>query len=595
MLDFRRLLTTAGRLTSEDASPATHRVVLALFCSVIYVPTLFRGFINPDETRYAEIIREMLERGDWIVPHLNYVPYFMKPPLVYWLVASLVKVFGFHPVVLRMWPFVAATLTVLATYELGRALGSRRTGLIAGALLATAAEFFILAVSFVTDMIFSAFLAGAWLCLWRYYESGGQKRTWILLFWLCAALSCLTKGPLGLTLLLFTVGVFIVLRGEWAFAFRLRPLLGLAILAAINVPWMILIGLRDIRYLKFFYLQISMAGVQDAILMHKEPFYYYLQAVPLGFFPWTLPAIVGLILAVYDFIKQGRKSAPAGFAFILSIFVGGFVLLSIPAAKMETYSLPIFPAAALLIAHYLDKIGGRLWWTRLLVPLQSGVFVVILLIGAVFLEERRHMAMSFASPAVWVAIIAGMAAVAGLVVASVISLRGRFNTSLLVLGVTAAFVFPSGMILVPRIADWRTSQGVCELFQKELAAADLVVTSDSDDFSAPLSLKRRVAIVGNGGELGMGLFVQSQPPDRPIPDDPFHLKADAVGSDYLLDIEGLAKRWASDQIICLFASEKFLEKFQRSDRQNLWLLHRNGETMLLTNRKPAARQIEESK
>ena len=72
-------------------------ILLMLICAVPFF--LFLGnapLIDPDEGRYAEIPREMLERGDFITPTLNYVKYFEKPPLLYWLNAASIKLFGLN-------------------------------------------------------------------------------------------------------------------------------------------------------------------------------------------------------------------------------------------------------------------------------------------------------------------------------------------------------------------------------------------------------------------------------------------------------------------------------------------------------------------
>ena len=85
--------------------------------------------IDPDEGRYAEIPREMLERGDLITPMLNYVKYFEKPPLLYWLNAASLKVFGLNEFGARFPSALCGLLTVLATYIIARRLYRRRTAL----------------------------------------------------------------------------------------------------------------------------------------------------------------------------------------------------------------------------------------------------------------------------------------------------------------------------------------------------------------------------------------------------------------------------------------------------------------------------------
>jgi hypothetical protein len=207
-------------------------------------------------------------------------------------------------------------------------------------------------------------------------------------------------------------------------------------------------------------------------------------------------------------------------------------------------------------------------------------------VGLLFFEEGPHVSAVVSSPAFPMAVAVATFAVLGAVLASAISLRGRFHAGLLALGITVSLAFPSGLILLPRLATWRTSERLCASFRNELAAADLVATSDSDDFSVPLTLRRRVAVVGQANELGMGLFVKGEP-NRPIPDDPFHLKARHLTSPYLLSADGLARVWATTRTAYLFTNQKFLPDLQ-ARCPNVWVLSRTADTILATNRNPHA-------
>jgi energy-converting hydrogenase Eha subunit C len=348
---------------------------------------------------------------------------------------------------------------------------------------------------------------------------------------------------------------------------------------------MILIYRRDPRYLTFFYLNVNLAGLKDAALQHSEPFYYYLKTVPEGLLPWTIPAVAAVVFAMREAIRQGLRTAPVSLIWLVSLFVGGFVLLSIPAAKLATYSLPLFSSGALITADYLVKTDGRSWVLRGLVPLQSAVAVVAFLV-LVFLWETGHAAQSWQNLNLWMAGLVCVVSVCGLIITAVSALRGRIGTSMMALGITVGIAFPLVVMQAPRVATWRSSQGLCEQYKEQLAAADLVIISDSKDFSVPLTLRRRVAVLGRARELGMGLFVKSQPADKPIPSDPFRLESEAVGSFYLLSSDDLAKVWASERVVYIFVSENDMDKVQ-SHCPNMFIVATNGETVLLTNRDPA--------
>ncbi|KPL11197.1 hypothetical protein AMJ85_04290 [candidate division BRC1 bacterium SM23_51] len=203
--------------------------------------------------------------------------------------------------------------------------------------------------------------------------------------------------------------------------------------------------------------------------------------------------------------------------------------------------------------------------------------------------------------AFWAVLVAAAVFAGGLVLASVASLRGELAISMLVLGIVAAVVFPWVLIQVPRVATWRTSQGLCETFRDQLASADVIVTSEPDDYSLPLFLKRRVTVVGRAGELGVGLWIDSHP-GEPIPQglDPDHLGPDDIATSHLLAVRDLKELWESDRVVCLFAEKEFLPKFRvYYKKEELWEeLGSNGETTLVINRPPSpglspARRYEE--
>ncbi|HVN25544.1 MAG TPA: glycosyltransferase family 39 protein, partial [Syntrophorhabdales bacterium] len=100
---------------------------------------------EPDEGRYAEIPREMVETGDYIVPHLDYVRYFEKPPLLYWTTALSFKIFGFSECTTRLPDALAALVTALFLYAAVARWFTPEIGLLSAVMLVTSFGFFTMA------------------------------------------------------------------------------------------------------------------------------------------------------------------------------------------------------------------------------------------------------------------------------------------------------------------------------------------------------------------------------------------------------------------------------------------------------------------
>src|SRR5262249_14462373 len=116
-----------GAGPEPGAVKPTSFLLLLLLPGLLLYPCLSFPLLEPDESRYAEVPREMLLRGEGVVPLLQGAPYLDKPPLLYWLVMASYKVFGAHEWAARLVPALAAHATVLVTYLLGRRLLGERS------------------------------------------------------------------------------------------------------------------------------------------------------------------------------------------------------------------------------------------------------------------------------------------------------------------------------------------------------------------------------------------------------------------------------------------------------------------------------------
>jgi 4-amino-4-deoxy-L-arabinose transferase-like glycosyltransferase len=339
-------------------------VLLAGFCLIFFFVNLNQWDLwNPDEPRYAEVAREMVNGGDWVLMHNNGNMYTDKPPLFFWMVAfSSFLTGGFTSFSARFPSAFFGTLTVLLTFLLGKRTYSSRTGLLAGLILATAGEFTYLSTRANIDATLALFTTASLFCFWEWNrsrtEGGGTelnrgRKRWIYGFYAAMSFATMTKGPVGFVLPLLVAVVFLLSHRDWKSRLKgIRLVSGLALMMGLVLCWYLPAVLKGGReYLDATLFKHSIDRFSTG-WSHVKPFYYYLINFPLGFLPWVifLPGAV-----VYGFSREliGKKRE---FLFLLTWFVVIFVFFSISKGKRSLYLLPLYPAAAVMVGKLVEDI-----------------------------------------------------------------------------------------------------------------------------------------------------------------------------------------------------------------------------------------------
>jgi 4-amino-4-deoxy-L-arabinose transferase-like glycosyltransferase len=320
-------------------------------CAVLYGTDLGAvAFLGKDEPKNAQAAREMLERGDWVLTSLAGEPWYDKPILYYWTAIVGYHLFGVGELGARIGPALAALLTVLLTFVLGRRyLGDPRGGALAALVLGTGLEFVILARMAVTDSLLACFVTGSLVAYLLARE--GVRPGWnVHLFWASAAAATLAKGPVGLVLPLMVAGVDLLLERDATLFRKLRWLSGPLVLLAVAGPWYALaIHRSDGRFFQDFILHYNVERFTTENLPHPGPWYYYLPVLLLGPFPWSVFLPTGAIRIARTFrsMPPERRSRCR---FLLLWVALPVVFFSMAGSKLPSYLLPTFPALAVLLA-----------------------------------------------------------------------------------------------------------------------------------------------------------------------------------------------------------------------------------------------------
>jgi 4-amino-4-deoxy-L-arabinose transferase-like glycosyltransferase len=364
---FRRLNGRAGHYGLLLLAGA------CLFLINLGAPSLW----DLDEGRNATAALAMRESGDFVVPTFNGQLRVDKPALLYWLQVLAYQQFGVNEFAARLPSALAALLTLLLTYELGRRLFSATTGLLGAVILASATMFCVSAHFANPDALLVATTVLTLGLFWVGFERSG--RIWFAPVGAAAGLAVLAKGPVGLALPGLVILLFLTWTGRLRLLLDRRLVWGVLTFVAVALPWYILVGVETKgEFLWGFLWEHNFGRALDPMENHHGPPYYYVLALALGFVPWC--AFFGPALC-YAVGRGARDDAgrAAAYRFLWAWFAVYFVFFSLAATKLPGYILPLYPPTALLVARFLDR------WRRGEIALPRWVLhltlVVLALVG----------------------------------------------------------------------------------------------------------------------------------------------------------------------------------------------------------------------
>ena len=374
-------------------APALRRRVLLITAALGLVLFVWRlgntGLVDETPPLFAASARAMAETGDWLIPRVNGLPRYDKPPLIYWAMGLLYALPGqeqWNP--LGTWaarlPSALASISVmlgLAHTLMQWPQGGPRPALTAlGAALAFALSPLILLWSRIaaSDALFSACVAWSLLLCWQAYADG-QRRWWP--GWVALGLAVLTKGPVAVVL----VGLVLLLFG-WlqrdlgGLARRLRPVRGLVIAAVMTIPWYLAaVAVEGQSFVRSFFVYHNLQRFTVVVNHHLQPWWFFGVVLVIA----SLPATPLLLLGLAQVLRRWREPLPASLSlqrFAACWLVAVLVFFTAAATKLPSYWIPATPAAGLLIALAAQQArgsgsGSRWAWGG------TGVLTVVLAVG----------------------------------------------------------------------------------------------------------------------------------------------------------------------------------------------------------------------
>jgi 4-amino-4-deoxy-L-arabinose transferase-like glycosyltransferase len=335
-----------------DALSLPAYLFLFLICVAFFTPGI--ASLPPtdrDESSFAQATKQMIETGNYVDIRLQDKPRYKKPIGIYWLQAASVHLFDPHHLneiwAYRIPSFLGATTAVLMTAVLGSLLFGPMAGLLAALMMAGCVMLNVEARLAKTDAALLGSILLAQYALARAYIRKDANWGMAVLFWTALGAGILIKGPIILLVVLSTLLWLRISDKNLGWFKRLKPVAGFFYLLLLVVPWFVAIVMQS----KGAFVAQSAGQDLFAKLWQGQdrgimPPGLHLLAFPIFFFPFAFLSV----LAIPDTIKNRHEAA---IRFCLGWLVPTWIVFEVSLTKLPHYTLPTYPAIAMLTAKAL--------------------------------------------------------------------------------------------------------------------------------------------------------------------------------------------------------------------------------------------------
>lgn len=467
--------------------------ILLGLCIIFYFP--FLGSVHLfdwDEINFAESAREMLVTGDYFRVMVDYRPFWEKPPLFFWLQVMSMKIFGINEFAARLPNAIFGTFTILTLYMFGRKWVDHTFAFIWSFLYLISFLPFLYFKSGIIDPVFNFFIFLTLLLIIDVVHHGNKKSgLYVFLAGAVNGLAVLTKGPVGLLLIVITYIVIWFLRGRKRILSYRQILIFLAGLFITSSFWympeLVTNGVWFIREFLFYQLELFTSPVAG----HRQPFFYHFLIVFIGCFPLSVLALpsMGKRIQWNGFTEERAQHLKFDRQWNLTLFWVVMILFTIVKTKIVHYSsmayLPLSFLAAINVYRYMVTRKSVETWVSLMLGIIGFLFSIIMIAIPLLAMNKHRLLPYIKDPFALAALqqgvdwngmewVIGVFYLFGLLMLVIFIRRQQVYKGLLVYGLATLIVLTIYLkMVVPKIEKY--SQGAIIEFYQSIQGEDVYV------------------------------------------------------------------------------------------------------------------------
>lgn len=481
----------------------TFIVCLALFLVILgiyLIPLGKHALIEPDEGRYSEIPREMIESGDFITPKLNYIKYFEKPPLLYWMNALNFMAFGQNEFSARLFSASSAILGIIATASLATLMFGSMAGIVSAIITAFSLLYFAVGTINITDMPLAFFITLALVSF--YFAVKKENKKWYLLFYLSMALGLLTKGLVSIILPAGVIFWYIIFTRKWKLFLESLYIPGIILFFVVSVPWFWLVCKENPDFFHFFFIQEHFLRYATKMHGRYEPFWFFIPMIIVGIMPWT-----GFLISLFSkksvLFSPADSSARDSNIFLLSWFFVILLFFSLSDSKLIPYIVPCLPPLAILVAGDITRMIENKRWHGRAIHCVAGIAILFSIAFVCYAIYGDRLPQETTLP---IAIKISVGLLLGPILALYFSLSKSKNFKAAFYSLAlSSFIFIYALLgIYTVVGETRSTKALSDVIMKEIEPGETIASYGEVFQGLPFYTKQRVMLIDYLGELEFG-------------------------------------------------------------------------------------------